>query len=356
MSGRLLIDGAHGEGGGQILRTALTFATLFQRPLRIENIRAPRRNPGLAAQHLTCIRAAGALCDARIEGDALGSGTLEFTPRQPARAGVYDFDVGQARKGGSAGATSLVLQTVLLPLALAEGESRLAIAGGTHLHWSPSFHFLRDAWLPALRRSGAEADLLLEAWGWFPVGKGLVRATIRGAGSRRLGPLELTQRGGLREVRGTAVAANLPAHIAERMAGRANARLRSLGFATSVEALAVQAACAGAGLFLSAHYDHVTCGFSALGARGKPAETVADEAVAALLAHHAGPGAVDAYLGDQILVALALADGASRYSVPRISGHLATNAWLVEMFGLARVGLEPGPRGGGLVTVTPRSG
>ncbi len=354
MSRRLTIDGAHGEGGGQILRTALTFAALSRRPIRIENIRAARRRPGMAAQHITCIRAAGAICDAEIEGDTLGSGTLSFAPRSPVRPNDYDFDVAKAREGGSAGSTSLVLQTVLLPLAMAGGESQVRIEGGTHMLWSPSFHFLRDAWLPVLRRTGVDADLLLEAWGWFPVGQGVIRATIRGKAAQTLTPLDLTRRGALLEIRGSAVAANLPGHIPKRMADRASALLESLEVPVAVYPLSVHAACTGAGIFISAHYEKIVCGFSALGARGKPAEEVAEEAVEALLAHRGGPGVVDDHLGDQLLVPLAIADGLSRYSVRRISGHLATNAWLVERFGLARVSLERMVDGGGLVTVTPR--
>jgi len=349
----VVIDGSHGEGGGQILRTALTYASLFGRPLRIERIRANRRRPGLAAQHITCIRAAGAICDAEIDGDSLGSGALDFLPRASVRPGDYAFDVAQARAGGSAGSTSLVLQTILLPLARAEGVSRLRIEGGTHMLWSPSYHYLRDTWLPVLKRCGIEADLGLDAWGWFPLGKGVIRATIRGNSTRAMSPLSLPGRGALLGIHGCAVAANLPEHIPQRMAARAAERLAGLGVPLDIEPLTVCAACAGAGIFLNARYQEISSGFAALGARGKPAEEVADEAVAELISHHGGPGAVDIHLADQILVALAIADGRSRYSVPRVSGHLATNAWLVQQFGLAEVGFESTADGGATVTVTP---
>jgi RNA 3'-terminal phosphate cyclase (ATP) len=119
------IDGAYGEGGGQILRTALSLSVITGRPLRIERTRAHRRNPGLAAQHLTAVRAAAEMCGARLDGDRLGSMQLVFAPTAPAAAGDYVFDVGLAREGGSAGAVTLLLQTVLLPLARAAAEKCL---------------------------------------------------------------------------------------------------------------------------------------------------------------------------------------------------------------------------------------
>jgi RNA 3'-terminal phosphate cyclase (ATP) len=143
----LLIDGSHGEGGGQILRTALSLSAITGRPFRIERIRANRRNPGLAAQHLTAVRAAAALCSAHTVGDTLASQELDFIPAAPVSAGDYTFDVALAREGGSAGAVSLVLQTVLLPLALASGRSSVTVRGGTHLPQRPSVDYLCDIWL-----------------------------------------------------------------------------------------------------------------------------------------------------------------------------------------------------------------
>jgi RNA 3'-terminal phosphate cyclase (ATP) len=353
MTAPLRIDGAHGEGGGQILRTALSFSALFRRPIRIENIRAGRKNSGLAAQHITSIRAAGAICAARIEGDALGSDTLAFAPQSAVQPGAYRFDVAEAREGGSAGATSLVLQTVLLPLALGDGESQATVHGGTHMQWSPSFDYLRNVWLPLLQGIDIAAEVALDAWGWFPIGQGCIRATIHGGKCRWPKPVVLEERGALIEVSGRAVAASLPAHIPQRMADRANALLAGLGVPIAIEPLRVRAACAGAGIFLTARYENIACGFSALGARGKPAEQVAEEAVTALLAHRNGGAALDEHLGDQILAPLALADGPSRYSVERISRHLETNAWLIERFRLAWIGLDRNADGTGLVTVTP---
>jgi RNA 3'-terminal phosphate cyclase (ATP) len=349
------IDGAHGEGGGQILRTALTLSAITGRPLRIERIRALRRNPGLAAQHLTAVRSAAALCGARLSGDALGSTFLEFVPKTPIAAGNYIFDVSLAREGGSAGAVMLVLQTVLLPLALAAGDSRLELHGGTHMAWSPPFDYVHDVWLPVLARVGVEASAELVAWGWYPVGKGEVSVRIRGLGTGRasLTPLVIEDRGPLLRIVGRGVAANLPAHIPQRMADHARCLLSVLGAELRIEPLRVRAACAGAGLFLTADYANLNCGFSAIGEIGKPSERVAEEAAGALLRHHASGAALDRHLGDQILLPLCFASGSSHFSVEEITRHLETNAWVIERFGIARIGVERGVSGTGHVTVTP---
>lgn len=134
---RLILDGSYGEGGGQIVRTCLTLAAILGRTFRIERIRAGRAKPGLAAQHVTAMRAAAALCEAAVTGDQVGSMALEFAPQAAVSRGDYVFDVAAARPGGSAGAASLVMQTVLQPLALASGQSPLTVHGGTHMAWSP---------------------------------------------------------------------------------------------------------------------------------------------------------------------------------------------------------------------------
>jgi len=353
----LVIDGAHGEGGGQILRTALSLSALTGQPMRLENIRANRRNPGLAAQHLTAVRAAAAICAAKVDGDALGSQVLRFVPTGAVEAGDYAFDVAAAREGGSAGAATLVLQTVLLPLALADGTSTVQVRGGTHMRWSPSFDYADEVWLPALRRAGVSADLALRAWGWFPVGEGELTATIRGIGAGgRLCGTRFDERGALSRIAGRGVAANLPAHIPQRMVDRAGTLLADLGVPVQLQALRVRAASAGAGLFLQAHYDAAVTGFEAHGERGKPAEAVAEEAVEVLLAHHRSGAALDRHLADQLLLPLALAAGPSRFTTPAASRHLMTNAWVIERFGVARVATVGTPAGLCQVEVRPCDG
>lgn len=354
--GPLAIDGSQGEGGGQILRTALSLAALTGRSVHFQNIRANRRNPGLAAQHLTCVRAAAALCGACIEGEALGSTELSFAPQTPVQAGSYRFDVAAAREGGSAGATSLVLQTVLLPLCFTDRPSEVIVEGGTHNPMSPPFDYLRDVWLKTLARLGVEVEIELDAWGWFPVGKGRIRAVIpgrRNMASPGLSAFDLSERGALVAVHGRGVAANLPSHIPQRMTDRARSLLSRLNCPLDIRAERVRAACPGAGLFLTAIYENSLGGFSAIGRRGRSSEDVAEEAALALIAHNSSAAALEPHLSDQILVPAALVSGTSRFTVHRITRHLRTNAWVIEQFGLADVDIEERADGVGSVSVRP---
>jgi RNA 3'-terminal phosphate cyclase (ATP) len=355
----LVIDGSYGEGGGQILRTALSLSVLLGRPFRMESIRKSRRSPGLAAQHLTAVRAAAALCRARVDGDELGSSTLEFDPGMRPAPGSYRFDVGAAREGGSAGAATLVLQTVLLPLASASGSSQVTVVGGTHMDWSPPYDYLAEIWLPELRRLGLRAELELRRSGWFPVGRGEILATIEGHGRNLIGGLSETETvapGRLVRIRGRAIAANLPSHIPDRMVARTRERLRTAGVPVDVAPVTTEAACAGEGLFLIAEHENCRAGFSAFGKRGKPAEAVADEAIDRLLAFTRSGAAFDCFLADQMLLPLAFAGRASRFTTETVSLHLVTNAWVIEAFGLARIRWRQGEGGPGYVEVKPFPG
>jgi RNA 3'-terminal phosphate cyclase (ATP) len=341
MSDTLVLDGSQGEAGGQILRTALALAAITGQAIQIKKIRAGRKKPGLAAQHLTGVRAAAAVCNARLIGDELGSQTLTFVPSELPKAGDYAFDVTEAREGGSAGATTLIFQTIVPLLALAEGDSTLLIRGGTHVAWSPPFDFVCDVWLPTLAQMGIEASLELTQWGWYPAGQGEIRATVKGRGlGQAFSPLMLVERGEMLRVRGRAVAANLPSHIPQRMVTRARSLLARAGLEVRIEPQRVRAASAGAGIFLTAEYERVRAGFSALGAKGKPSEVVAEEAVAALFAHRDSGAVLDKHLADQLVLPLVLAGGASSFTAEQVSRHLTTCIWVAEQFGLARAAVE----------------
>ena len=342
----LVIDGAHGEGGGQILRTALSLSAITSRAFRLVNIRAKRRNPGLQPQHLSATRAAAAISGAQLTGDVLGSSELVFAPTHPPQPGSYLFDVAEIAGHGSAGSTSLILQTVLVPLALAKGDSTVVVLGGTHQDWAPAYDDLANAYLPALRRMGLSADVELKRWGWYPAGGGEVVCQVKGnAASRRAAwpkPVEAFERGPLLRITGRTVAANLPAHIAQRMTDRVRAALKDLDVPVRIEPLRVRAVCPGAGIFLSAEYEPLAASFSVLWRQGKPSEAVADEAVAALREHHASRAAVEVHLADQLLLPLAIAAGPSAFTMARPTAHLATNAWTIEQFGLAKITVEHG--------------
>jgi len=327
----VVIDGSAGEGGGQVLRTALTLSVLTGQPVEIDNIRAGRPKPGLRPQHLTGVRAAAAICGAEVEGAELDSRSLRFAPRGPARPGQYTFDVAQIAGQGSAGAVGLVLQTMLLPLALANGTSRLTLRGGTHVPWAPSVDYLKEVFLPAVARMGIRAGIELVAWGFYPVGGGEVRMRIEGR-SGPLAPLHLTERGPLRRVWGYGVAANLPSHIPQRIANRAHNVLRGAGLPADVQARRVRSAGPGAAIFLFAEYEGISAGFAAYGRKGLPSDKVAQAACDELLAHHRSGAPVGPHLADQLVLPAALAQGTTIFVTSAVTDHLLTNLSVVQAF------------------------
>ncbi|MFE1748194.1 RNA 3'-terminal phosphate cyclase [Coleofasciculus sp. H7-2] len=338
----IYIDGSYGEGGGQVLRTSLSLATITGHPIRIGRIRAGRKKPGLAAQHLTAVRAAAAICEAKVQGDTLGSTDLEFIPGDSIQPGKYTFDVTEARQGGSAGAVTLVLQTILLPLAIAQGESQVTLRGGTHVAYSPAYTYIEQVYLPLLRQMGVQAEVRLRGWGWYPQGGGEVELRVSGRGGETqfLRGINLLEPGQLQQVRGIAVVTELPSHIPQRMASRAENVLHEADLKATVQPLRERGVAPGAGIFLTAEYENSLAGFGALGRVGLPADKVADMACQELLDFHHTGAPVDVHLGDQLLLPAALADSMSQYRVAEISTHLTTNSWVIQQFGLASITID----------------
>jgi RNA 3'-terminal phosphate cyclase (ATP) len=354
----VVIDGSHGEGGGAVVRGALSLSAVLGEPIRIENIRVKRPNPGLQAQHLTGVRAMATVSRAQVHGAELGSHTLSFAPGSSPRAGDYSWDVAKARKGGSAGATSLIFQALLLPLLMADGDSRLFLRGGTHVAWSPPFHYLKMVYLPMLARMGIEADVNLEEWGWYPIGGGTVTAQIAGAaqGGLSIGGLELTERGELRKLYGISALSNLPGHIAERQKRQAEKVLKGEGFEPLIEIVDAPSRGRGTAVFLLAEFEKGRAGFTSLGRKGKPAEKVAEEACVEFLEYYRSGAAVDRHLGDQLILPMALAQGNSSFTTCRITQHLLTNVWVVEQFLGSRLVVEGKEGAPGKVTIRGGNG
>jgi RNA 3'-phosphate cyclase len=344
----LEIDGSQGEGGGQVLRTALALSILTGRPLRLFNLRARRPKPGLMAQHLRSLDAAAAVSHAEVTGAALHSQQITFRPGK-LDSGRYKFEI------GTAGATGLVLQTIFLPLSLAGAASSVSITGGTHVPWSPCFHYLDLHWLPVLQRCGFDARLKLEAAGYYPQGGGRIDATVRPAGTPQ--PLDLTWRGALKRVRGVSAVSNLSAEIGERQKRHTLRRLESLSWpaAPDLRIQSIQLPSPGKGtlLLLQAEFEGGACCYFGLGAPGKPAERVADEAVDLLLEFLESGAAIDQYLADQLVVPLALAQGESRLFTSRVTEHLLTVAAIVQAFLPVQVEIEGQAGRPGLVWVRP---
>lgn len=344
----LHIDGSYGEGGGQILRTSLSLAAITGRPIRLDRIRTNRSKPGLAIQHLTAVRAAASLCQAQVYGDTVGSTTLEFIPGCSPIAGVYEFDVAETIGAGSAGAVTLILQTVLFPLALATGESTVTLRGGTFVPWSPPAPYIEQVYLPTLAQMGIQATLQIRAWGWYPQGNG--ELVLQVMGRSFLQGLQLLDRGRLQRIQGMAIVTELPSHIPQRMASRAENLLQQANLKAQIQPARLKGIAPGAGIFIRADYEHSRAGFGALGKIGLPAEQVAEMATQALLAFHAQGSPVETHLADQLLLPAALAAQESQYRVAEISTHLVTNAWVIEQFGLAEVAIDPTTH---LISISP---
>jgi RNA 3'-terminal phosphate cyclase (ATP) len=325
------IDGSYGEGGGQILRTALALSAILKKPFTIRHIRSKRKNPGLQAQHLEAVEALSRITEAQTEGVKFGSQKITFIP-QKILPGDYQFEV------RTAGSVSLLLQAVFLPLCLANEKSRLTLVGGTHVPWSPSFHYLSEVFLPTLQWMGVSANAGIQKWGFYPKGGGKIQLTINPV--HEFKPISLVERGSLKKIRAISAVSNLPKHVAERQKEQALKRIRrELKIDAEITILQdVPSNGPGSFLFLLAEYEKTFAGFSSLGSRGKPAEKVADEAVDFLKDYMESDGCIDPHLADQLIPFMALAKGNSSFTTTRMTEHLLTNLWVIGHFLKVRVG------------------
>lgn len=317
----LRIDGSQGEGGGQILRTALAMSLLTGRPFEIHNIRARRSRPGLAPQHLTAVRSAARVGSASVEGAEVRSQDLVFRPGH-VQPGVFDIDI------GTAGSATLVLQTVLPPLLLAGGPSRLRITGGTHNVHAPPYDFIASAFVPLLRRMGADVEVGMEAYGFYPVGGGIVTAAI--APCAGLAPLHLHQRGPLVSRRARAVVSKLPTSIAER-----ELEVIRQGLSLRRHELEIvepeRPRGPGNAVTITLEAEGCTEVFTGFGERGKRAEAVAEDALCQARAWLDAGVPVGPHLADQLLIPLALARGGS-FRTMEPTPHTTTNIDVLQRF------------------------
>ena len=295
MSKMISIDGSQGEGGGQIVRSSLALAMITGRGVAIEKLRAGRTKPGLMRQHLTAVRAAAEICRAEITGDAIGSLSLSFRPGRVV-PGEYTFSV------GTAGSATLVLQTILPALLVADGPSRLILEGGTHNPWAPPFDFLAKAYLPLVNRMGPQVTAILERPGFYPAGGG--RFVVEVEPTQHLQSLSLLERGSLRQRTGRILLANLPRQIADR---EAEELLRLTGWEQDqISTEHVDSHGPGNTVVLELEYDAVTEVFTGFGEHDVKAETVSRRAVDPMRKYLTSDVPVGPYLADQLLLLMGI--------------------------------------------------
>jgi RNA 3'-terminal phosphate cyclase (ATP) len=317
----LTIDGSKGEGGGQILRTALALSAVTGTPFQIEKIRAGRSRPGLMRQHVTAARAAAEICGGRLEGGDPGSMTLRFEPGRP-RGGAYRFAV------GTAGSATLVLQTVLPALLLAEEPSQLVLEGGTHNPAAPPFDFLARTFLPQLAKMGARVTATLEKPGFYPAGGGRFTIAIEPA---HLAPLRLLARG---ELRGSSAEAVVAGGVSRRVAER---ELASVARVLAWERAAMRCTTLGDAhgpgnvVMIVLESEHVTEVVTGFGERGVSAEQVGERVAKEAARYLACDAPVGEHLADQLLLPLAIAGGGS-FRTLEPSSHTRTQAELIPLF------------------------
>ncbi len=312
------IDGSHGEGGGQIIRTALTLSALTDKPVAITDIRAKRPNPGLQPQHLMACKAVRSICRGTLSHCEVGSTELEFEPG-PIVGGRYEFDI------GTAGSVTLVAQTLIPILLKAAKESELVIRGGTHVMKSPGYDYFERVFVPAAGRFGARVGCSMRRIGFYPKGGGEIAVSVKPSALHGCSGWDRGE-----SIEALIRVAGLPESIAIRE--------KKVFVQNGIEAVRVrQDESLSVGNAVTAW--NGGRGAYVLGEKGKRAETVAQEAVDALGVEK---GDVDLHLADQLLLYAAMAEGASRYSTSSVSEHLRTNAGVISRFVERKIRLEDG--------------
>ncbi|WP_440956993.1 RNA 3'-terminal phosphate cyclase [Methanosarcina sp. Mfa9] len=313
------IDGSYGEGGGQLVRTAVALSAITGRPVKITNIRKNRPNPGLKPQHLKALETTAMVCSARVSGLSQGSTEFSFSPME-IKGGKYRIDI------GTAGSIPLLLQCLMPALPFAEEKIELTVKGGTDVAWSPTIDYLRHVTLQALEKMGYAGRVKLQERGYYPKGGGTVLATFEPCKLRGFHFKNPKNKLNL-EVQGISHASNLPSHVVARQAEAAKTLLLEEGYSPDIGTECFELFSTGSGITLWTGF----FGGSALGKKGLPAEKVGRQAAGEILPELRSLAAVDVHLADQLIPYMALA-GNSSYTVRELSMHTKTNIWVTEQF------------------------
>ncbi len=336
----IVIDGSIGEGGGQILRTAIALSAVLLKPVRIINIRAKRKNPGLRPQHVTAIKIVALLSDAEIKGVFVGSKEILFVPRRR-RHGIFKFNI------GTAGSISLVMQAAIPVMMFSPSTTCIDIIGGTDVSWSPPIDYMRFVFVQFMRKLGVNISIKLIKRGHYPRGGGRVVFCVEPID--RINPIEVVNRGNIISIRGLSHAVKLPKHVALRQADAARKLLLEKYNDLDVnidlewyEPSRDKHLGPGSGIVIWAECENSILGGDSIGAKGKPAERVGEEAAIKLIEDLETMKALDRYLGDMIIPYLALAKGRSIVTGARMTMHTYTNILIVKAITDSEINVEYG--------------
>ncbi len=343
------VDGSFGEGGGQILRTAVCLSMVLGVPIHVNKIRAGRRIPGLRPQHSATVKILGEICSAEVEGAEVGSTELKFSPGVVERSrGSFDL--------GTAASIPLVLQAVIPAVSLMGNSYDLELVGGTDVPWSPTSDYIDVVVAPAMRAVGIGFSFAVERRGYYPNGGGRARVHIDPC--ERVEPMQLATNRGMEEPEAKAVSlvsrcGKLPVSVAERQARAASSALRARGVEVVKKDVSLEDSVSpGSSILVSQVGEGCYLGGDSIGARGKPAELVGREASESFLAALSSGARADVHLADMVGPVLCLSDSPSAILIPFVTEHLRTSLHVATQFTGASHGFEQ--RGGAaLLSISP---
>jgi RNA 3'-terminal phosphate cyclase (ATP) len=323
----ITIDGAARSGSGTIVRYSVALASLLGEEIRIQNIRAGRDKPGLRAQHLKVVEACQEICRGTVENAAVGSREITYTPRERFRGGEYSWDI------GTAGSTTMMAQT-LLPLAcFARERSKFRLEGGIFQDFAPSAYHMKFVLLPFLEQMGVRAELDIIRPGYVPRGGGIMEVRVEPTGELKV--LNLSRQGEISGIKGIALSSHLKEKkVSWRMAAECRKVLSSQGYGVEIEEIEDESSLQeGAALAIYAETDLANrIGFDRAGRPGRSSESIGRYVAQNFVEDVKTGAAVDRYIADQLIIYAGLAEGITRYSIPRVTEHVETNLWLIEKF------------------------
>ena len=323
----ITIDGGAKSGSGTIVRYSVALASLLGKEIKIQNIRQRRDKPGLRAQHLKVIQACAEMCHGVVENAAVGSKEITYIPREKFKGGEYHWDI------GTAGSTTMFAQA-LLPLAcFAEKPSKFRLEGGLFQDFAPSAYHMKFVLLPLLKKMGIRAELEIIRPGYVPKGKGIIEIEVEPV--EKLKPFNLIEQGKITSINGIALSSHLEEKkVSQRMAQECRKILNAQGYKSEIEEIYDKSSLQeGAALAIYADTSSGSViGSDRAGRPGRRSESIGRYVAQNFMEDVNTSAAVDRYIADQLIIYAGLAEGISRYSIPRITEHVETNLWLIEEF------------------------